>query len=91
MYIFKLPKKQNINGTGYRLTAGCLEPFEVEKLCDIERFKDFDKNTFKMIIAEARKFANKIFNISRARFNLISAYTEVFENDFRLKRLVEQF
>ncbi|MCP4116212.1 MAG: TolC family protein [Desulfobacteraceae bacterium] len=32
-----------------------------------------------------------ILNLSRARFNLISAYTEVFENDFRLKRLVESF
>ncbi|MBI9087807.1 MAG: TolC family protein [Desulfobacterium sp.] len=32
-----------------------------------------------------------IFNLSRAKFNLISAYTEVFENDFKLKRLVERF
>ncbi len=30
-----------------------------------------------------------IFNLSRAKFNLISAYTEVFENDFRLQRLIE--
>jgi hypothetical protein len=35
------------------------EQFEAEKLCDIEKYADFDKKTFKMIIAEARKFAIK--------------------------------
>jgi outer membrane protein len=32
-----------------------------------------------------------IFNLSRASFNLISVYTDVFENHFRLLRLVEGF
>jgi len=35
------------------------EQFEAEKLCGIEKYKNFDKKTFKMIIAEARKFAIK--------------------------------
>ncbi len=35
------------------------EQFESEKLCEIEKYSDFDKKTFKMIIAEARKFAIK--------------------------------
>lgn len=35
------------------------EQFEAEKLCDIEKYNDFDKKTFKMIISEARKFAIK--------------------------------
>lgn len=32
-----------------------------------------------------------IFGISRARFNLVTAYTEVFDAHFRLRRLLEDF
>ncbi len=32
-----------------------------------------------------------IYNLSRARFNQLSAYSEVFLNDFKLKRLLENF
>jgi outer membrane protein TolC len=32
-----------------------------------------------------------IFGISRARFNLVTAYTEVFDTHFRLRRLLENF
>jgi len=32
-----------------------------------------------------------IFGLSRARFNQVTAYTEVFDADFRLRRLLEDF
>ena len=32
-----------------------------------------------------------IFNLSRARFNLVTARTDLFDNHFRLKRLLETF
>ncbi len=46
---------------------------------------------FSQGIGTSSDVLDAIFNLSRARFNLINAYKEVFENNFRLKRLVESF
>jgi len=46
---------------------------------------------FSQGIGTSSDVLDAILNLSRARFNLISAHTEVFENNFRLKRLVESF
>ena len=46
---------------------------------------------FNQGIVTSSDVLDSIYSLSRARFNLISAYTQVFENHFRLQRLVEQF
>lgn len=60
--------------------AGILEAQENLRVTDLG---------FSQGIGTSSDVLDAIFNLSRAKFNLISAYTEVFENDFRLKRLVE--
>lgn len=60
--------------------AGILEAQENIRVTDLG---------FNQGIGTSSDVLDAIFNLSRAKFNLISAYTEVFENDFRLQRLVE--
>ena len=47
--------------------------------------------SFSQGLSTSTEVLDAIFNLSRARFNKINAYTQVFENDFRMKRLVETF
>ncbi|MDY0374433.1 MAG: TolC family protein [Desulfobacterium sp.] len=44
---------------------------------------------FSQGIGTSTDVLDAILNLSRAKFNLINAYTEVFESDFRLRRLIE--
>ncbi len=47
--------------------------------------------SFDQGIATSSDVLDAIFNLSRARYNLIFAHSEIFLNDFQLQRLVESF
>ncbi|MBF0469351.1 MAG: TolC family protein [Desulfamplus sp.] len=46
---------------------------------------------FEQGIGTSSDVLDAIYNLSRARFNEINAHTQVFANDFQLKRLIESF
>ncbi|MBF0257214.1 MAG: TolC family protein [Desulfamplus sp.] len=46
---------------------------------------------FEQGIGTSSDVLDAIYNLSRARFNEINAHTQVFANDFQLKRLIEHF
>lgn len=62
--------------------AGTVEAKENLRITDL---------AFGQGIGTSTDVLDAIFGISRARFNLVTAYTEVFETHFRLRRLLEDF